>query len=115
MKIALSAFCAISLLSATVANAESRNNTEARQVMVATTDLNLASPAGMATLQRRLAAAVKRVCPSPAQPVLTEMRLHRECVAQARSSIAPQIAQLTSQPQTQSASTASPTAVRLAR
>ena len=53
-------------------------------------DLDLATPQGVATLDRRLAGAIRRVCgPIPAMS-LVEDSFRRRCLREARSGIRPQ-------------------------
>lgn len=67
---------AFSLLGAATGNAEP----VVRRQNVSYADLDLNSPAGLKTLQRRIRAAVKVVCgPTPELRELNEMRAEQEC------------------------------------
>ena len=67
---------ALSLLGAATGNAEP----VVRRQNVSYADLDLNSPAGLQTLQRRIRAAVRVVCgPTPELRELNEMRAEQEC------------------------------------
>ena len=75
-------------VSATPAAARQTNDAyEARSVRVSYADLNLATDAGMARFNSRLAGAVKRVCPSGNGMNLQQILDSRRCVAEARASL----------------------------
>lgn len=64
------------LAAAPISNAEP----VVREARVSYADLNLSTPAGVQTLQRRIRAAVKAVCgPTPELRELNEMRAEQEC------------------------------------
>lgn len=59
-------------------------------VHVVTADINLATPAGIATLDRRIARAVDRACPEARGRELTSFQTVYACRAAACRSVAPQ-------------------------
>jgi len=56
------------------------------QVRIDFSDLNLATNAGEAEMNRRVSAAVRFLCGEPAARTSFEARAHRDCVAKARAS-----------------------------
>jgi UrcA family protein len=66
--------------------------TETPSVRVAYSDLNLASAAGAATLERRIAHAVETVCPAPVTRQLAEIQAVDACRRAAFRQIAAQLA-----------------------
>lgn len=58
-------------------------------VAVQTSDLNLAIPAGVATLDRRLAAAANQVCPASDTRSLAQNRASAACRAEALAKAQP--------------------------
>jgi UrcA family protein len=64
-------------------------------IAVQTADLNLTSPEGGVTLQRRLSQAVNQVCPRPTMvPDLRAMRAWKACTQQARAATATQVSRV---------------------
>lgn len=94
MKIALNLIAAISLLSAGAAYSKDALNVVTTTIKIQVSDLNLASAEGQATLNRRVAGAIRRVCPLPDARVLMELSEHQRCVANARAAATQQVAQL---------------------
>ncbi len=81
------------LLVGTAAAAAPRSLGEVRE-QVRVSDLNLASPAGQRVVQRRIEAAVKRVCDAAVSPVESVPRSQRNFEACRRSARAGAYAQL---------------------
>lgn len=63
-------------------------------VRVSHADLNLATAAGREKLERRVATAVKRVCPSHFSRDLLTQRIARKCASDTRASLKPIMASL---------------------
>lgn len=61
------------------------------QIKVSYADLNLASTAGQATLERRLNGAVRQVCEISGDPSLTAYAAMRKCRTDARAAIPPKV------------------------
>jgi UrcA family protein len=88
MKILSIAFAALALLPLQ-AQAEAAPRGTAATVRVSYADLDLASEAGLRTLDRRLAAAARAVCAdSAAESLLAPQLNDRRCIAETRQSLA---------------------------
>jgi UrcA family protein len=98
MKIAIKLLAAVALLSAGNAFAQDQFASTASTVTIQVSDLNLATPDGQETLNRRINGALHRVCPRPDTRVLMERTQYSRCMAQATSSVARQMAQLKAMP-----------------
>jgi UrcA family protein len=72
---------------ATLSPCSAQAQAEAPSVRVAYGDLNLSTTAGRERLDRRLAAAVKRVCPSVDVRDLAAQQAARRCAADTRSNL----------------------------
>ena len=92
IRIFASALIATTMLSAAPASADDAPVSKA----VSYGDLNLASSAGLKSLQFRVNAAIHSVCGDPDQRDLTAMALSERCRVQARASSATQIAAVVS-------------------
>lgn len=68
---------------------------ERRSVEVGIADLDLSTPAGQASLDRRVELALRKVCPVDARPDLRQQAQARACRAQAMREIEPRLAALT--------------------
>ena len=68
---------------------------ETKSITVPYSDLDLSSPAGMATLQTRLDAATKRICEKAVVRSVSDAADHDNCVRQAQTSISVEIARVT--------------------
>lgn len=89
-KITVSALAALSLAAiATPALAEPIS------ITVPYSDLDLSSPAGMATLQSRLDAAAKRICGKAEVRSVSDAADHESCVRQTQASVSIEIARVT--------------------
>lgn len=67
---------------------------DAPSVRVAHGDLNLSTTAGRERLERRLATAVKRVCPSIYARELVAQQIARSCIAETHASLKQTVASL---------------------
>jgi UrcA family protein len=96
MKIVIGMIAAVATLtaSAALAQVEARTDRVTLTRSVSYADLNLATPDGQATLDRRVAGAIRRICPRPDSSSLRELADHQRCTAEARASIEPQITAL---------------------
>jgi UrcA family protein len=72
---------------AVVAPSTSFAQSEAPSERVAYRDLNLATTLGRARFERRIAAAVKRVCPAADIRDLASMRVSRRCAAETHAGL----------------------------
>lgn len=66
-----------------------------RSLAVQYADLNLNSPAGMATLESRIATAARRICGKPETRDVHDGADHRRCMAETQASISVEIARIT--------------------
>lgn len=82
---------AAAMLSPSYAHAQAA----APSVRVSYADLNLSTTHGRERFQRRLAAAIKRVCPSAYARELVTQQNARRCVAETGASLDPIVASLT--------------------
>ncbi len=92
-----SIFVALAAIIATIggsAIAQNRADTETVAIEVATADLNMSTPEGVATFERRIAGALRRVCPRPDTNNLVEARYQQRCLAQARAAMSAQVASI---------------------
>jgi UrcA family protein len=93
MKRLLSTAAAALVLTAGAASAQ--GHSETKSVSVAYLDLNLSSPTGRATLERRVSQAIDRICgerPAPYETTYTKIRA--TCLDEARKSSRAQLAEL---------------------
>jgi UrcA family protein len=82
------------ILSAGIAQAQT-SGSETRSVAVGYLDLDLSSPAGRATLTKRIDTAVKTICGKrPAPREMVRGKLYSDCVAGARENSRQQMARL---------------------
>lgn len=80
---AIVAMASAAALLASASQAEIPPSERIHQVTVSYADLDLGQAAGRATLERRIATAVRRICPRAAPANLREMQIRRECSQEA--------------------------------
>jgi UrcA family protein len=96
MKKLLAIACAAALLAPSLASADRQSDVQTTQVSVSTADLDLSTSQGVATLDRRIGQALRRVCEQPDRISMTERQFYDACVTQARANLSSQLAQLRS-------------------